>query len=201
MTQRIPTLEGSLINLRPLAPSDAAALVAAAADGELWSLPFTVVPGVGTVQTYIEKALSGQAGGTVMPFAVTLAASGQVIGSTRFWKIDRVNRKLEIGHTWYGRTWHRTAANTESKLLLLRYAFDELDCVRVQFTTDILNERSQRAILRLGAKQEGILRNERIMPDGRKRTSVRYSIVDDEWPEVRAKLEKFLSDYANVANR
>ena len=128
-----------------------------------------------------------------MPFAVTLTDSGRVIGSTRFWKTDRADRKLEIGHTWYAQTWHRTAVNTESKLLLLRHAFEKLDCVRVQFTTDVLNERSQRAILRLGAKQEGILRNERIMPDGRKRTSVRYSIIDDEWPEVRARLERWLS--------
>jgi len=188
-----PTLEGSLVTLRPLQPADASALVAAAADGALWALPFTVIPSSSTVHAYIEKALLGQSGGTVMPFVVTLTATGQVIGSTRFWKIDRANRKLEIGHTWYAQTWHRTAVNTESKLLLLRHAFEALDAVRVQFTTDILNERSQRAILRLGAKQEGILRNERIMPDGRKRTSVRYSIIDDEWPEVRARLEQFLS--------
>jgi RimJ/RimL family protein N-acetyltransferase len=191
--QLTPTLEGSLVILRPLQPADASALVAAAADGNLWSLPFTVIPSRSTIHAYIEKAMSGQSSGTVMPFVVTLADSGQVIGSTRFWKIDRVNRKLEIGHTWYAQTWHRTAVNTESKLLLLRHAFEKLDCIRVQFTTDVLNERSQRAILRLGAKQEGILRNERIMPDGRKRTSVRYSIIDDEWPEVRTRLEQWLS--------
>lgn len=191
--QWTPTLKGSLITLRPLEPTDASALVAAAADGELWSLPFTVIPSGNTIQTYIEKALSGQSAGSVMPFAVTMTNSGQVIGSTRFWKVDRVNRKLEIGHTWYAQTWHRTALNTESKFLLLRHAFEKLDYVRVQFTTDVLNECSQRAILRLGAKQEGILRNERIMPDGRKRTSVRFSIIDDEWPEVRARLEQWLS--------
>lgn len=190
--QSTPTLEGSFVTLRPLAAGDASALVAAAADGELWGLPFTVIPSPITIQTYIDKALSGQLSGSVMPFVVTLTKSGQVIGSTRFWKIDRTNRKLEIGHTWYAQTWHRTAVNTESKLLLLRHAFETFDCVRVQFTTDVLNKRSQRAILRLGAKEEGILRNERIMPDGRKRTSVRFSIIDDEWPEVRAKLKRWL---------
>lgn len=189
-----PTLQGSLVTLRPLSVADAPALIAAAADGALWTLPFTVVPSADTVQAYIDKALRGQAEGTVMPFAVTLTADQRLIGSTRFWKMDRENRKLEIGHTWYSHTWQRTAANTESKLLLLRYAFEQLHCVRVQFTTDVLNERSQAAILRIGAVQEGIIRNERIMPNGRKRSSVRYSIIDDDWPEVRARLERRLAD-------
>ncbi|MCO7261931.1 GNAT family N-acetyltransferase [Dickeya zeae] len=188
-----PTLQGSLVTLRPLLHIDAKSLVDAAADGELWSLPFTVVPSADTVDAYINKALKGQAEGTVMPFAIILTSDQSVIGSTRFWKVDRQNRKLEIGHTWYSRSWQRTAANTESKLLLLRYAFEQLQCVRVQFTTDVLNERSQAAILRIGAVQEGIVRNERIMPSGRKRNSVRYSIIDDEWPEVRANLERRLS--------
>ncbi|MBN3082991.1 GNAT family N-acetyltransferase [Pectobacterium polaris] len=190
-----PTLQGSLVTLRPLLHIDAQSLVDAAADGELWSLPFTVVPSADTVDAYINKALEGQAEGTVMPFAITLTADQSVIGSTRFWKVDRQNRKLEIGHTWYSQSWQRTAANTESKLLLLRYAFEHLQCVRVQFTTDVLNERSQAAILRIGAVQEGIVRNERIMPNGRKRNSVRYSIIDDEWPEVRSNLERRISSH------
>ncbi|UMO89807.1 GNAT family N-acetyltransferase [Pectobacterium sp. PL64] len=190
-----PTLQGSLVTLRPLLHIDAQSLVDAAADGELWSLPFTVVPSADTVDAYINKALAGQAEGTVMPFAITLTADQSVIGSTRFWKVDRQNRKLEIGHTWYSQSWQRTAANTESKLLLLRYAFEQLQCVRVQFTTDVLNERSQAAILRIGAVQEGIVRNERIMPNGRKRNSVRYSIIDDEWPEVRSNLERRISSH------
>jgi RimJ/RimL family protein N-acetyltransferase len=189
-----PTLQSQLITLRPLVAADAPALLAAAEDGELWTLPFTVVPSATTITNYIDKALQGQAEGTVMPFAVVLTATGQIIGSTRFWKIDRENRKLEIGHTWYARTWQKTAANTQCKLLLLRYAFEQMQCVRVQFTTDVLNERSRTAILRLGAVQEGIIRNERIMPDGRKRTSVRYSIVDEEWPDICARLERRLVD-------
>lgn len=189
-----PTLPGSLVTLRPLLHSDADSLVNAAADGALWSLPFTVIPSADSVHGYIDQALRGQADGSVMPFAITLTADQSVIGSTRFWKIDRENRKLEIGHTWYSRTWQRTAANTESKLLLLRYAFEHLQCIRVQFTTDVLNERSQAAILRIGAVQEGIIRHERIMPNGRKRTSIRYSIIDDEWPEVRSRLERRLAE-------
>lgn len=189
-----PTLQGSLVTLRPLLKTDAPLLIDAAEDGELWSLPFTVVPSADTVDSYIQKALKGQADGTVMPFAVTLSSDQRVIGSTRLWKIDRENRKLEIGHTWYSQSWQKTAANTESKLLL-RYAFEQLMCVRVQFTTDVLNERSQAAILRIGAIQESIIRNERIMPDGRKRTSIRYSIIDDEWPQVQSNLERRLSGY------
>ena len=168
---------------------DAARLVNAASDGQLWELPFTVVPSDRTVHEYIEAAISGRDKGTVIPFVIELTKSGEAIGSSRFWKIDPKNRKLEIGSTWYAATWQRTFANTEAKLLMLSYAFDVLNCVRVQFTTDELNEKSRNAILRLGAKQEGTVRNERIMPNGRKRNSIRFSIIDDEWPSVKAKLE------------
>ncbi len=183
-----PILNGERVELRPLDSSDRQALLDAAADGQLWNLKVTVVPGPETIDAYIATALQGRATGTVMPFAIVDRASGRVIGSTRFWKIDRKNRKLEIGHTWLSESAQRTRANTEAKWLLLGYAFDVLQCVRVQFTTDELNEKSRAAILRLGAKQEGIVRHERIMPDGRKRNSVRFSIIDDEWPEVRARL-------------
>ncbi|ABB10953.1 GNAT family N-acetyltransferase [Burkholderia sp. Ac-20384] len=183
-----PILTGERVELRPLDLSDRQALLDAAADGQMWNLKVTVVPGPETIDAYIDTALQGRATGTVMPFAIVDRASGRVIGSTRFWKIDRKNRKLEIGHTWLSESAQRTRANTEAKWLLLGYAFDVLQCVRVQFTTDELNEKSRAAILRLGAKQEGIVRHERIMPDGRKRNSVRFSIIDDEWPEVRARL-------------
>ncbi|AWV02120.1 GNAT family N-acetyltransferase [Burkholderia sp. JP2-270] len=183
-----PTLIGERVELRPLEASDRHALLDAASDGQLWNLKVTVVPGVETIDAYIDTALQGCAAGTVMPFAIVDRASGRVIGSTRFWKIDRKNRKLEIGHTWLSESAQRTRANTEAKWLLLTYAFDTLHCVRVQFTTDELNEKSRAAILRLGARQEGIVRHERIMPDGRKRNSVRFSIIDEEWPDVRARL-------------
>jgi RimJ/RimL family protein N-acetyltransferase len=187
------TLIGPRIRLRPLLASDGAALAQAAADGELWNLPFTVVPSADTVDEYIRVALSGQADGTVMPFVTEMTESKQVIGSTRFWKIDRQHRKLEIGSTWISASWQKTFANTEAKFLMLRHAFEQLHCVRVQFTTDEINETSRAAILRLGATQEGIVRHERIMPDGRKRNSVRFSIIDDEWPRVRQRLEEMLT--------
>jgi RimJ/RimL family protein N-acetyltransferase len=147
------------------------------------------VPSTETVDAYIGNALAGRDAGTVMPFATVLRETGKVIGSTRFWKIDRVNRKLEIGSTWIAASWQKTFVNTEAKLLMLRHAFEELQCVRVQLTTDEINAKSRAAILRLGAKQEGVVRNERIMPDGRKRNSVRFSIIDDEWPAVKQQLE------------
>ncbi|MDY0746329.1 GNAT family protein [Paucibacter sp. R3-3] len=187
------TLEGPRVRLRPLEVSDAAALVEAASDGELWKLPFTVVPSEATVASYIAAALEGRQAGHVMPFATELVESGRVIGSTRFWKMDPRNRKLEIGSTWIAASFQKSFVNTEAKYLMLRHAFEELNCVRVQFTTDEINLRSRAAILRLGAQQEGIVRHERIMPDGRKRNSVRFSIIDDEWPTVRERLEARLA--------
>jgi RimJ/RimL family protein N-acetyltransferase len=184
-----PTLTGAIVELRPLQHDHAQALLDAATDGELWNLKLTVVPGPDTIGGYIATALDGRAAGTVMPFVIVLRESGAIVGSTRFWKIDRANRKLEIGHTWLSESVQRSAVNTEAKYLLLRHAFDALQCVRVQLTTDELNDRSRAAILRIGAKQEGVVRHERIMPDGRKRNSVRFSIIDDEWPGVKAMLE------------
>lgn len=188
----IESLIGPRIQLRFLRREDAEPLAVAAADGALWNLPFTVVPSRETVDDYIREALKGQAAGTVAPFVVCLRESGRVIGSTRFWKIDLANRKLEIGHTWLASSWQKTFANTEAKLLMLRFAFEEMACVRVQFTTDELNAKSRAAILRLGAHEEGVIRHERIMPDGRKRNSVRYSIIDDEWPAIKRQLERRL---------
>lgn len=188
-----PTLSGQLVELRPLGSVGAEQLLAAAADGELWNLKVTNVPGPDTVGAYLAKAFEGERAGTVMPFAIVHRETGRVVGSTRFWKIDRANRKLEIGHTWLGASMQRSGANTECKYLLLVHAFEVLGCVRVQFTTDVLNEKSRAAILRIGATQEGIVRHERIMPDGRKRDSVRFSIIDDEWPATRQHPERLLA--------
>ncbi|CAE6716611.1 hypothetical protein R69927_07598 [Paraburkholderia domus] len=184
-----PTLIGQAVELRPLQQEHAQALLEAAADGQLWNMKLTVVPGPETVGSYIASALDGRAAGTVMPFVIVRRDTGAIVGSTRFWKIDQVNRKLEIGHTWLGESVQRSRVNTEAKYLLLSHAFEAMQCVRVQFTTDELNEKSRAAILRIGAKQEGIVRHERIMPDGRKRNSVRFSIIDEEWAEVKAMLE------------
>lgn len=191
-----PNLEGHHVSLRLMSKADASALVAAASDGELWNLMFTVVPNQATVDAYVDTALRGWQAQTVMPFVTVSTASGAVIGSTRFWKIDPLHRSLEIGHTWLAKSWQRSAANTEAKYLMLRHAFEVLNCVRVQFTTDVLNEASRAAILRLGAVEEGMIRNERIMPDGRKRSSMRYSIIDTEWPAVRSALERRLARVA-----
>lgn len=181
-------LEGPRVRLRPLQAGDAEALLAAAADGSLWQLTTTVVPSPDTVHEWIDTALQGRAAGTMEPFVTVVKDGDRVVGSTRMWKIDRLNRRLEIGATWLARAWQRSFVNTEAKYLMLRHAFEQLDCVRVQFTTDESNHASRDAILRLGARYEGLIRHERIMPGGRKRNSLRFSIIDDEWPAVRERL-------------
>ena len=195
MEAPIPTLTGKLVELRPLQEQHAPALLEAAADGQLWNMTLTVVPGPDTMERYIATALDGARAGSVMPFVIVHRPTGAIVGSTRFWKIDRVNRKLEIGHTWLSASMQRTGVNTEAKLLLLMHAFEVLQAVRVQFTTDELNATSRAAILRLGAVQEGIVRHERIMPDGRKRNSVRFSMIDTEWEQVRVGLERRLATH------
>lgn len=186
---KAPDLIGPTIVLRPLRADDGPVLLAAATDGQLWEMTVTVIPGPGTVDKYLATALQGAQTGTVMPFVIINRETGAPLGSTRFWKIDRANRKMEIGHTWLARAAQRSGVNTEAKLLLLTHAFEVMQAVRVQFTTDELNENSRAAILRIGATQEGIVRHERIMPDGRKRNSVRFSIIDSEWAAVKAGLE------------
>jgi N-acetyltransferase len=182
-------LKGEKVRLRPLLEDDAQTLIDVASDGELRNLPFTVVPSKETVHAYIARAIDGRNTGTVIPFVIKDIKSNKAIGSTRFWKIDFKNRKLEIGQTWYSKSFQKTYANTEVKYLMLSYAFEELECVRVQFTTDELNQSSRSAILRIATKQEGIVRNERIMPNGRIRNSVRFSIIDTEWPAIKVILE------------
>lgn len=190
-----PTLHGSIVTLLPLQQEHAPALLRAAQDGQLWQSKVTNIPGPDTMDQYLATALAGRQAGTVMPYAIVQRATGAIVGSTRFWKIDRLNRKLEIGHTWLAASVQRTGINTEAKLLLLTHAFETMRAVRVQFTTDELNEQSRAAILRLGAVQEGIVRHERIMPDGRKRNSVRFSMIDTEWEQVRAGLQRRLVNH------
>jgi len=188
-----PTLCGDTVELQPLQAVHAETLLDAAADGELWNLKVTVIPGPTTVDQYIATAVAGREDGTMLPFVIVRKDTGAIVGSTRFWKIDRANRKMEIGHTWLARSAQRTHINTECKLLLLTHAFEQMNATRVQFTTDELNTASRDAILRLGALQEGIIRHERIMPDGRIRNSVRFSIIETEWPEIKARLQKKLA--------
>ncbi len=186
------TLEAKHVRLEPLLREHDDALVAASSDGQLWNSSVTVVPSRETISTYLDAALNAQATGRELPFVILQKSSGLIVGTTRFYDIDPENRTLEIGYTWLAAKAQRTAVNTETKLLLLTHAFEYWRCIRVSLVTDVLNVQSQKAILRIGAKQEGIFRNHLIMPDGRYRDSVCFSIIEEEWPEVKARLEEML---------
>lgn len=189
------TLNGEHVRLEPLTMAHAGALVAAAADGELWNTDVTIIPSAQTVHDYIQFALDGLAQGTQLAFVIINPAGG-VVGTTRFYEIRSNDRAVAIGYTWLARSAQRTPINTEAKLLLLKYAFEEWKCLRVELITDVLNVQSQAAIMRLGAKQEGVLRKHLILPSGRIRDSVVFSIVDDEWPTVKADLLAKLQSHA-----
>jgi len=182
-------LEGRHVRLEPLSPAHEESLIAAAGDGELWNSTVTIVPSRANMAAYIASALNAQAQGRELPFVIIQKPSSHVVGSTRFFHIEPDHRRVEIGYTWLAASAQRTAVNTEAKLLLLTHAFDSLRCIRVEFVTDVLNQQSRTAILRLGAKQEGVLRNHMLMPGGRYRDSVCFSIIEAEWPEVKARLE------------
>ena len=185
-------LTGRYVRLEPLTRKHEEGLCAIGLDPELWRWTVSLVRNPAEMRAYIDTALLGQNEGTVLPFATVDAASGRTIGTTRFGAIDRGNRHMEIGWTWLGRDWQRTPANTEAKFLMLRHAFESLGCIRVEFKTDFLNEKSRRALLRIGAKEEGVLRRHIITESGRVRDSVYYSVLDREWPEVKAALEQKL---------
>jgi RimJ/RimL family protein N-acetyltransferase len=182
------TLSGEHVRLEPLRIEHAPALEQAAADGELWRLWYTSVPAPGHAREYVEAALSDQAQGRSLPFAV-LDGEGRVVGSTRYCHIESAHRRLEIGYTWYAQRVQRSALNTQAKRLLLAHAFEALDAVAVEFRTHWFNHRSRAAIERLGAKQDGVLRNHMILPDGTLRDTVVYSIIASEWPAVRTHLD------------
>ncbi|HZW13263.1 MAG TPA: GNAT family protein [Noviherbaspirillum sp.] len=183
------TLAGRQATLEPLSLEHEAGIRLAVADGELWKLFFTTVPKPENVRTYIEDLLAQRERGTAMAFAVRDNRSGEIVGGTRYLNIDAPNRRLEIGGTWYASRVQRTAVNTECKLMLLTHAFETLGCIAVEFRTDWFNKRSQAAIERLGAKRDGLLRNHMIMPDGRVRDTVVYSIIENEWPGVKRNLQ------------
>lgn len=181
------TLRGRHVTLEPLVAGHAAALHAAAADGQLWGLWYTSVPAPGREEAYVAAALEMRERAHAMPFVVR-DARGDIVGSTRYFNVDPAHRRLEIGYTWYAQRVQRTPLNTECKLLLLGHAFDTLGCIAVEFRTHWFNHASRAAIARLGAKQDGILRNHQLMPDGSRRDTVVFSILDSEWPAVRAHL-------------
>ena len=170
--------------LEPLSLDHVPALEAAAADGELWNLTVTSVPPPGQARGYVEKALQGQADGMMLPFAVRETGSGDIVGSTRYYEIDAELPRLAIGYTWYAKRWQKSHLNTACKRLLLEHAFETLGCVAVAFHTDERNEDSQRAIERLGAQREGVLRAHKRRTDGSLRNTVCFSILADEWPNV-----------------
>jgi len=185
-------LERQHVRLEPLQKSHLAGLAAVGLDPDLWRWIPTPVRTMEEMAAYIETALREQEQGVALPFALMERQTGRLVGSTRFANIDRTHHRVEIGWTWIAREWQRTLINTEAKYLLLNHAFETLGCIRVELKTDSLNERSRAAILRIGAREEGIFRNHMITASGRIRHSVYFSIVDSEWPSVKARLEKML---------
>ena len=183
-----PTLRGRHVSLEPLQREHAPALADAADDGDLWKLWYTMVPSRDSVETYIDTALQQRDAGQSLPFAVR-DAQGTIVGCTRYCNIAAAHRRVEIGYTWYAQRVQRTALNTEAKRLLLAHAFETMQCVVVQFCTHWFNQRSRAAIARLGAKQDGVLRNHMNMPDGSLRDTVVFSVLDSEWPNVRHHLD------------
>ena len=182
------TLEGHGVRLEPLSASHENDLRIAASDGELWDLWFTSVPEPDKVGAYIASALEGQAAGHMWPWVVRELTTGEVIGSTRFHDIVAPIDRVEIGWTWYGKRWHRTHVNTACKLLLFQHAFEALGCAVVGLRTDNFNFASQRAIERLGAKKDGVIRHHQARRDGSARDSVLYSVMASEWSDVKRHL-------------
>jgi N-acetyltransferase len=182
-------LEGHGLRLEPLTPAHADALRIAASDGRLWELWYTAVPEPGKVETYIEAALAGQRDGRMLPWAVRELASGTIVGSTRYHDIVVEIDRVEIGYTWYARSWQRTHVNTTCKLLLMQHAFETLGCQVVGLRTDNFNFASQRAIEALGAKKDGVLRHHAARRDGTARDSAMYSVLRAEWRDVKRNLE------------
>jgi RimJ/RimL family protein N-acetyltransferase len=182
------TLASQHVRLEPMTRDHAADIAAAARDGELWNLRITSVPAPGEEQAYVETALKGYADGHMLPFVVRDVASGKIIGSTRYHDIVPAVERLEIGYTWYGKSQQRTHVNTTCKLLLLTHAFETLGAKLVGWRTDNYNYASQKAIERLGAKKDGVLRHHGLRRDGTVRDTVMYSLAAGEWPEVKAHL-------------
>jgi N-acetyltransferase len=185
-------LEGQHVRLEPLTTGHAAGLIEVGLDDDLWTWIPAPVRTADEMRNYVQTAIHEQQSGSALPFALIEKASGRIIGSSRYANIERVHHRLEIGWTWVARAWQRTAINTEAKYLLLRHAFETLKCIRVELKTDSLNERSRAAILRIGAREEGTFRNHMITASGRIRHTVYFSIVETEWPGVKARLENKL---------
>ena len=180
-------LTGDHAKLEPLQREHRDALIEAVKDGELWKLWYTSVPSPEKMDADIERRLGLQAKGSMLPFTVR-NAEAKIVGMTTFMNIDATHKRVEIGSTWYAKIVQRTSVNTECKLMLLRHAFENLDCIAVEFRTHFFNHASRRAIERLGAKQDGVLRSHQVAPNGSLRDTVVFSIIASEWPTVRAHL-------------
>jgi len=187
------TLQGRHVRLEPLTIGHLDALCEVGLDPDLWALIPVRAHSKEEMREYVETALRLQNAKSALPFVTIDQTSGRVVGSTRFMNIDVPNRHVEIGSTWIAKPWQRTAINTEAKFLMLRYAFETLGCLRVELKTDSLNDKSRNAILRIGAKQEGIFRNHMICWNGRIRHTVWFSVIDSEWLAVKARLEERLA--------
>jgi len=187
------TLSSPHARLEPLSQAHHDGLVEAVKDGELWKLWYTSIPRPENMGQEIDRRLSLQAAGAMLPFTV-LDSSGRISGMTTYMNVDAANRRVEIGSTWYAKRVQRSALNTQCKLILLIHAFDKLDCIAVEFRTHFFNQQSRRGIERLGAKLDGILRSHQIAGNGTLRDTVVYSIIASEWPTVKAHLSYQLND-------
>jgi RimJ/RimL family protein N-acetyltransferase len=187
------TLEGRHVRLEPLSlERHLAGLAGVGLEPDLWRLALTRIESAADLRRYLEHALADQAAGRSLPFAIVERAVGRIVGSTRFMSIAVPHLRVEIGCTWIAAAWQRTAVNTEAKYLMLRHAFETWGCRRVELKTDTRNERSRRAMLRLGCVEEGVLRKHMLNGHGEVRDTVYFSVVDDEWPAVRARIEGLL---------
>ena len=191
------TLEGGVVRLVPLGVEHVDGMCEVGLDPEIWRWMPTTVNDRAGMEAFVQESLDMQKAGTGLPFATTLRDTGQVIGSTRFMNVAVAHRRVEVGGTWIGTAWQRTRVNTEAKYLMLRYAFEQLGCLRVEFKTHARNSRSRAAILRLGAVEEGLFRKHMVQGDGSIRDTVYFSIVDDEWPVVKGRLEARLDQGAS----
>jgi len=193
-------LEGAHVRLEPLSMTHHVGLCEVGLDPGLWEITMTLIRTPEEMADYIMTALKLQEEGVALPFAIIAKADGKVVGSTRFGNIDRANRCVEIGWTWVAAQWQRSVVNTEAKYLLLTHAFESLGCIRVEFKTDVINMKSRNALVRIGAKEEGILRKHMITPTGRVRDTVYYSIIDSEWPRVKRRLEEKIRSSGRLRN-
>ncbi len=185
-------LEGSFVRLEPMTPEHHGPLSEIGLDPEIWRYTVSMIRTPEEMREYMDAALQLKEAGATLPFVTIERSSGRVVGSTRYGNYDPANRRVEIGWTWLAKPWQRTAINTEAKYLMLTHAFERLHCVRVELKTDVLNTPSRQAMLRIGAKEEGVLRKHTLMWSGRYRDSIYYSILDEEWPEVKGQLERLL---------